>query len=52
MRLIVAGGVALVAGLWIVTLVGRWSPPWLAGLGLVLVGVGALTAGIESELSY
>jgi len=49
-RLIVAGGLALVAGLWVVTLAGTWSLRWLLGVALVLAGLGALAAGIRSEL--
>jgi hypothetical protein len=51
-RRIVAGGLALVAGLWLVRLTVRWTPPWAAGLVLALVGVAALASGIRSELEY
>lgn len=51
-RLVVGGGVALVAGLWVVTLSSARSPPWLLGVVLVLVGVGSLAAGIRSGLDY
>ena len=49
-RAITAGGLALVAGLWIATYLPRWSLPWVLGAGLVLVGVGALAGGIRLEL--
>lgn len=49
-RLIVAGGIALVAGLWLVTIAGDWSLPWLLGVAVILAGTGALAAGIRSEI--
>lgn len=49
-RLVVAGGLALVAGLWATALAGTWSAPWLAGAAVALVGAGALGAGIWTEL--
>lgn len=49
-RLIVGGGVALVAGLWVAALSNAWSPPWLLGAALALLGTGALAAGIRREL--
>lgn len=51
-RLIVAGGLALVAGLWLVALLERGSLPWLAGVVLALVGIAGLARGIESEIRY
>lgn len=48
--LLVGGGLALVAGLWAVTLSGPWSAPWVAGLLFVLLGVGGLLGGIGSEI--
>lgn len=51
-RLIVVGGLALVAGLWVAALSNAWSLPWLLGAALVLLGIGGLTAGIRSELDY
>lgn len=51
-RLIVGGGIALVAGLWAATLSGSWSVVWLFGVALVLLGLGGLTAGIWSEVDY
>ena len=47
---IVAGGVALVAGLWIATLVDAGSLPWLVGVALALLGAGGLAVGIRSEI--
>lgn len=49
-RMILGGGIALVAGLWIATLSGTWSVPWLLGAALVLLGLGGLGGGIRSEL--
>lgn len=51
-QLIVGGGIALVAGLWIVALSVRWSMPWLLGVSVVLFGIGGLVGGIRSELAY
>lgn len=51
-QLIVAGGLALVAGLWLVELLDRGSPPWLAGVTLAAAGALALGAGIHSEIDY
>ena len=49
-RMIVAGGLALVAGLWIAILFEPWSNPWLIGVALSLFGTGSLFAGITSEI--
>jgi len=49
-RLIVAGGLALVAGLWIAMLAEAWSAAWLLGVGVVALGVGANVTGFVSEL--
>lgn len=49
-QLIVTGGVALVAGLWLVRILDAGSPPWLVGAGLVVLGVGGLASGIWSEV--
>lgn len=51
-RLIVVGGIGLITGLWLVTLSGTWSVPWLLGAALVLLGVGGLGGGIQSEINY
>ena len=51
-RLIVGGGLALVAGLWVATLSAVPSPPWLFGAALALLGTAALAAGINHELDY
>ena len=51
-RLIVAGGVALVAGLWAVRLFEWGTTPSLAGVALVLLGASALGVGIASEIEY
>lgn len=50
--LIVAGGVALVAGLWLTAAFAASAPGWLAGVALALTGVGCLAVGIERELDY
>jgi dipeptide/tripeptide permease len=49
-RLLVAGGVVLVAGLWLVALSESASVLWLIGLALATLGTGGLGAGIASEL--
>ncbi|MFB6156631.1 MAG: hypothetical protein ABEJ34_02160 [Haloferacaceae archaeon] len=49
-RLVVAGGLSLVAGLWTRTLAAAGSTAWLAGTALVLTGLLALAAGIAVEL--
>lgn len=51
-RQIVAGGLALVAGLWLATLVPPPSAPGIVGVALVVLGVAGLVVGIRSELSY
>ncbi|MFC7771404.1 hypothetical protein [Salinirubellus litoreus] len=51
-RLVVAAGLALVAGLWVAALSTAWTPPWSLGVVLALLGVGGLAAGIRSELDY
>lgn len=47
---IVAGGLALVAGLWIVTLSETGTLPWTGGGFLVLAGLAGLGYGIATEL--
>ena len=49
-QFVVAGGLALVAGLWAIRLSGRWSPPWVAGAAIGTLGVVALAVGIGREL--
>jgi hypothetical protein len=51
-RTLVAGGVVLVTGLWIVTLVDRGTPPWTLGAAMSLLGAVALGVGIESQIEY
>jgi hypothetical protein len=48
-RAIVAGGLVLVAGLWIVASTGV-ALRWPLGVGLVVVGSGGLAVGIVAEL--
>ncbi|EMA09086.1 hypothetical protein SAMN05443574_114117 [Haloarcula vallismortis] len=50
-ELVVAGGLALVAGLWTVRLAAAFSALWLGGVALALLGVAALGVGIARELS-
>jgi hypothetical protein len=49
-RLIVAGGIALVGGLWFVAVFEPWSIAWAAGAALAVLGTGGLVAGIASEI--
>ncbi len=49
---VVAGGLALAAGLWVVTLFAGGGPPWLAGLALVVAGLAGLAWGIASQVEY
>lgn len=49
-RLVVAGGIAVVVGLWIVRLAAPGSVGWMVGIGLLFVGIGALARGIWSEI--
>ena len=51
-RVIVAGGVALVAGLWVVRLFEWGSTKSLAGAALVVLGACALGVGIASEIEF
>ncbi|MFB6164333.1 MAG: hypothetical protein ABEJ31_04165 [Haloarculaceae archaeon] len=51
-QLLVAGGLALVAGLWALRLAAVPSWPWLAGLALAVVGLAGLGAGIWTEIDY
>ena len=51
-RAVVGGGVALVAGRWLVTTVERWSALWLLSVALVALGVSGLAVGIHDELEY
>ncbi|WP_336363658.1 hypothetical protein [Halalkalicoccus salilacus] len=48
--LIVGGGIALIAGLWLVAFFDAWSIAWLAGAGLALLGAGSLGGGIDSRI--
>ncbi len=48
--LLVAGGLALLAGVWTLHLTAQGSPPWLAGAALAALGVAGLAAGIGREL--
>lgn len=48
---VVGGGLLLVAGLWVAALAPAWSPPWLVGAALSLVGAAGLGLGIRRALS-
>ncbi|MGB9953032.1 MULTISPECIES: hypothetical protein [unclassified Haloarcula] len=50
-KLVVAGGLALVAGLWTVRLTASLSALWLGGVALAVLGLVALGVGIGRELS-
>ncbi|MFB6295377.1 MAG: hypothetical protein ABEH66_00855 [Halobacteriales archaeon] len=47
---IVGGGLALVAGLWIVAWFRAGSAPWLLGVGLALAGTAGVSLGIWMEI--
>lgn len=49
-RLIVGGGVALVASLWLVAYADAWSIVWLLGVTFALLGTGSVLAGIVNEI--
>lgn len=49
-RLIVAGGVVLIVGLWLAVLFEAGSIAWAAGVALAVLGTGSLAAGIGSEI--
>jgi len=50
-ELVVAGGLATVAGLWVTRLTATLSTPWLVGAALAGLGLLALGAGIAREVS-
>lgn len=49
-QVVLAGGLALVAGLWIATLFGVGSVPWAVGVALAVAGVVGLGWGIWMEV--
>lgn len=49
-QLIVVGGLALVAGLWLLESFARGSPGWVVGAGLAALGIVSAFGGIFSEL--
>jgi fatty acid desaturase len=51
-KYIVAGGLALVAGLWVVELTAFGTIGWVVGLALVLLGIAGLSVGIHREVEY
>lgn len=50
--LIVAGGLALIGGLWAIAFSAAWTGVWLAGVVLAGLGIVGLSAGIASELEF
>lgn len=48
---ILSGGIALVTGLWLGTLLATLTIGWLVGVLFAVVGVVSLAWGIMSELS-
>jgi len=51
-QFIVAGGLALVAGLWLRQIADPTSQAWLAGVALAVLGAVALAVGINSQIDY
>ncbi|WP_232685744.1 hypothetical protein [Halobacterium zhouii] len=51
-ELVVVGGVALVAGLWVTHLVATQSALWVAGVAAAVLGATALAAGIVTQLDW
>jgi hypothetical protein len=49
---IIAGGLGLVAGLWIAALLEPGPGPWLLGPVLILGGVAGLASGIAGPIEY
>jgi len=49
---IVAGGLALVAGLWLLTLQPGGTFGWYNGVALVAVGAVAIAAGIWTKIDW
>lgn len=47
---IVAGGVALVAGLWVLEFQPGGSAGWYGGAAVALAGASAIAAGIRMEI--
>jgi len=50
-KLVVAGGLALVTGLWTVRLAASISAHWLGGVALALLGLVAFGVGFGRDLS-
>lgn len=46
------GGIALVVGLWLLTLFAIGSGPWLAGAAAAALGTVGLVASVVTELEY
>lgn len=49
-ELVVAGGLVLVAGLWLWVLSPAGSPAWVASIVLAVAGTGVVLSGIWGEL--
>jgi hypothetical protein len=47
---VVAGGVSLAAGLWLVTLFETQAPVWWLGAALIVLGLAGLGGGIASQV--
>ncbi|MFB6308771.1 MAG: hypothetical protein ABEH35_05520 [Haloarculaceae archaeon] len=50
-QLLVAGGVALVVGLWLVSLFDTGSTAGLLGIGLAALGAAGIVVAIRSEIT-
>lgn len=48
---IVAGGLVMVAGLWVTALTTTWSVPWVVGAVVAFAGMAVSLVGIYRELS-
>lgn len=49
-RVVLAGGLVLVAGLWAARLLEAWTIPWLAAVAVSVLGVVGLGGGIATEI--
>lgn len=52
LKVVLAGGVTLLAGLWAVEFAEPYSVVWFAGLAVAALGVAGLAAGIWREVEY
>ena len=51
-QFMVAGGLALLAGLWGSQIVDASSQAWLGSVAIAVVGILALAVGINSQIEY